>query len=463
MKKTFALFIASFMTLCLSASNYGISVKGIQVTDKNISNVTGDGKVSYNPATKTLTLNNIRYYSNGEPTLSIQQNVNIAINGECALIATNSLPISIERCAATFIGSDFMSSTLTTESNNGKASILLDNAGIIFQNITVDASSTTGAGIAGLVTPNTTGTSTLTANNSVIKAKGKESCISNIKSLNLTGCSLDADKGYYFSSCNYGIVNERAKSEIVKGETLRIEPRTYSILVGGIQVSDANASDILGDGKVRLMSYTGSANKYLYIDNAVINSKAGSGIDIQTRFRVDLVFNGKDNVIKGQHHALYSANNSMIQIRSSNTSFSECTDAQIASVCFEVSSGMSCIYVEKTNMSIFNTNINIRNGMYGIKNVAPDYAVLNICNSNVNIAGNSRTAICGFNTPYYTNCYPQGSTFDYSNKAYTSLHADNSNSLIIARGPSLVSENENKAADAYNKAVSNTKTTASIY
>jgi hypothetical protein len=57
--KKFYLFMMAAMCcgMAVSAANYDIKIAGITVTDANKANVMGDGKVSYDPASNTVTLN----------------------------------------------------------------------------------------------------------------------------------------------------------------------------------------------------------------------------------------------------------------------------------------------------------------------------------------------------------------------------------------------------------------------
>lgn len=58
--RKFTLFLAALCccTMMANATNYSLQVAGVQVTDANCSDILNDGKVSYDDATKTLTLNN---------------------------------------------------------------------------------------------------------------------------------------------------------------------------------------------------------------------------------------------------------------------------------------------------------------------------------------------------------------------------------------------------------------------
>ena len=57
--RKFTLFLAAFFCCAMmNAVNYSLTIAGTTVTDVNKTDVLGDGKVSFDPATNTLTLNN---------------------------------------------------------------------------------------------------------------------------------------------------------------------------------------------------------------------------------------------------------------------------------------------------------------------------------------------------------------------------------------------------------------------
>ena len=80
---------------------YGLYVGGKQVTNANASNIDGNNKMSYDDATKTLTLNNFSYSgSNGKSTPNFRnayiyttENLNISLSGTNSIISTNNYPI----------------------------------------------------------------------------------------------------------------------------------------------------------------------------------------------------------------------------------------------------------------------------------------------------------------------------------------------------------------------------------
>ena len=85
------LLLAALFALCMSAyaTEYDLWVGGVRITDTNASDVFGDGKVSYDDATNTLTLDNYSY--DGESSgIDVYADLTINLVGSSSLTVTNS-------------------------------------------------------------------------------------------------------------------------------------------------------------------------------------------------------------------------------------------------------------------------------------------------------------------------------------------------------------------------------------
>ena len=68
--RKFTLFLAAFFCCAMmNAVNYSLTIAGTTVTDVNKTDVLGDGKVSFDPATNTLTLNNATIQTTGNSAI----------------------------------------------------------------------------------------------------------------------------------------------------------------------------------------------------------------------------------------------------------------------------------------------------------------------------------------------------------------------------------------------------------
>ena len=69
MRKFVLLFAAMCCAVVMNAANYSLTIAGTTVTDVNKTDVLGDGKVSFDPATNTLTLNNATIQTTGNSAI----------------------------------------------------------------------------------------------------------------------------------------------------------------------------------------------------------------------------------------------------------------------------------------------------------------------------------------------------------------------------------------------------------
>ena len=94
--RKFTLFLAAICCCAMmNAVNYSLTVAGITVTDVNKTDVLGDGKVSFDPATNTLTLNNATIQTTGNSAIiwsDFASTLTIMLKGTNNYIAMSGVP-----------------------------------------------------------------------------------------------------------------------------------------------------------------------------------------------------------------------------------------------------------------------------------------------------------------------------------------------------------------------------------
>lgn len=104
-----AVFAACVLVLFALAPNafadeYGVSVAGTPVTSENAADVLGDGTVSYDSATHTLTLNGTSLQDAGRSdqviSSTITETLNIVLVGENGIYLPSEYAIGVRRRAA---------------------------------------------------------------------------------------------------------------------------------------------------------------------------------------------------------------------------------------------------------------------------------------------------------------------------------------------------------------------------
>lgn len=91
-KQLFGIILGICMVLCLSlvfvsAEDYGITICGTAVTDSNASDVFGDGTVSYDASTQTLTLKNADFAYYGLSAIYAEHDLTISLDGDSTVTA----------------------------------------------------------------------------------------------------------------------------------------------------------------------------------------------------------------------------------------------------------------------------------------------------------------------------------------------------------------------------------------
>ena len=265
------------------AESYGHTMGDITINSYNASDVLGDGTVSYDHSTKTLTLKNTKFdYTGKEPLIAANGDLNINVVGENVLTSTTYTSGIGLRCQSTSggkiniigdgslkVSAKWMSVYLCsrmdlTIKDNVKVEIvgkIGDNNVLISQKLTV-------------------------AGNATLKA-GQ---IFNLKELVLEdGQTIVEPAGAEFRDGGVYVGNTLAQNVVIQ----KVEK--YPIFVCGDQVNSYNCNDILGDGKVKYDPST----KTLTLDNAAIDYQGtasnSAGIKVENA-KVTIIVKGNNSI-----------------------------------------------------------------------------------------------------------------------------------------------------------------------
>ena len=247
---------------------YGIKIAGVDVTKKNckdLSVIDGvDGKMSYDPETKTLTMEDVTINITGEKVGIWNRDVKglkINLVGNNTITA-NEAVITI-RQPSTISGSG----TLRLKSS--------DNCGIFLpSSLTVEGVTIYAEGKWGIAgqTLQTSG-NVLTICNAYVEATGSSGSICDLQNLVLDGCAITQPEGASFDANSYAVVlNDKLVTDKVV-----IEPDSYGFNIAGENVTKKNCKDLsVIDGVDGKMSYD-PETKTLTMEDVTINTP-GNGI-----------------------------------------------------------------------------------------------------------------------------------------------------------------------------------------
>ena len=240
---------------------YGIKIAGVDVTKKNcndLSVIDGvDGKMCYNSETKTLTMEDVTIN-----TTDINGIWNREVKGFKINLVGNNTITSSEACIAISETSAISGSgTLRLKSSN--------NCGIFLpSSLAVEGIKLYAEGKWGIVGQvfQTSG-NVLTICNAYVEVTGSNGSVGDLENLILDGCSITQPSGAEFDAQSHSVL---LNGEIVTDKVV-IEPDSYGIKIGGVDVTKKNCKDLsVIDGVEGKMSYDYETNT-LTMEDVTIN------------------------------------------------------------------------------------------------------------------------------------------------------------------------------------------------
>ena len=269
--RMFLMLVIMMMTsaLALAQETYGIKIAGEDITGYNrydLTEISGvSGKVSFDPNTRTLTLDNATIEAN---------DYNAILNETCdylsiELIGTNTIDVT---GAA---GIKLKEETTIWSNSGGKLSVKSDGCALLFGGCPLEISNCwlEAEGAWGISANNNVAGEGLTIRNSHVEAKGSTGSICDIANLVLEGCSITQPDGAWFSTQNNAVV---LNGEMVTDKVV-IVPR-YGVQIAGVDVTALNCKDLsVIDGVDGKMSYDPETNT-LTMEDVTINVSDINGI-----------------------------------------------------------------------------------------------------------------------------------------------------------------------------------------
>ena len=253
-------------------SGYGIKIADKYVTSlncKDLSVIDGvDGKISYNPETKTLTMEDVTINITGENVGILNKKVKgLKIN----LVGNNTITAS-EACISILEPSTISGSGTLRLKSSGNCGIFLPSS------LTVEGVKlyTEGSwGIAGQTFIFQTSSNALTVCNAYVEATGSKGSIIDVDDFVLDGSSITQPNGAEFDA--------QYRSVLLNGEVVTdkvvIEPDSYGFKIAGVDVTKKNCKDLsVIDGVKGKMSYD-PETKTLTMEDVTLNPAVTIGIE----------------------------------------------------------------------------------------------------------------------------------------------------------------------------------------
>ena len=379
----------------MAQETYGIKIAGEDITGYNrydLTEISGvSGKVSFDPNTRTLTLDNATIEAN---------DYNAILNETCdyltiELIGTNT--IYVTGAAGIYLKEE----TTIWSNSGGKLSVKSNGCALLFGGCPLEISNCwlEAEGLWGISTNRNVEEEVLTIHNSHVEAKGSSGSICDIADLVLDYCSIKQPDGARFSTQNNAVV---LNGEMVTDKVV-IEPY-YGIKIADVDVTKKNCKDLsVIDGVDGKMSYD-PETKTLTMEDVTINI-TGEKVGILNRdvkgLKINLVGN---NTI--------TANEAVITIRQPSTISGSGT--------LRLKSSDNCGIFLPSSLTVEGVTI-YAEGKWGIsgQTLQTSGNVLTICNAYVEATGSSGS-ICDLQNLVLDGCaitQPEGAEFDANSYA----------------------------------------------
>ena len=251
---------------------YGFKIAGVDVTAlncKDLSVIDGvDGKISYDPETNTLTMEDVTINATGNNNGIWNRGIKgLKIN----LVGNNTITSS-EACISISETSTISGSgTLRLKSSGSCGIFLLSSLTVEGVKLYAEGS----WGIAGQTFIFKTSSNALTVCNAYVEATGSKGSIIDVEDLVLDDCSITQPNGAEFDA--------QYRSVLLNGEVVTdkvvIEPDSYGFKIAGVDVTKKNCKDLsVIDGVKGKMSYD-PETKTLTMEDVTLNPAVTIGIE----------------------------------------------------------------------------------------------------------------------------------------------------------------------------------------
>ena len=375
----------------MAQETYGIKVAGEDITSYNrydLTEISGvSGKVSFDPNTRTLTLDNATIEADGSNAILNQDCDYLVIEliGTNTINVTNSAGIYLQQ-ETSILGTSGSKLTIT----NDKGAVLFENSPLEINNCWLEVE-----GKWGISASNNEAAEVLTIRNSHVEAKGSTGSICDIAGLKL-------EESYIYSPYN-AAYDADTKSVAVNGVTVKekvvIEPG-YGFKIAGVDVTKKNCKDLsVIDGVDGKISYDPETNT-LTMEDVTIDA-TGNNNGIWNRnvkgFKINLVGN---NTITTPKEACFTINK---------------TSTISGSGTLRLKSSGNCGLFMTSSLTVEGVKL-YTEGSWGIAGQAFQTSgnVLTICNAYVEVTGSSGS-ICDLQNLVLDGCsitQPNGAEFD---------------------------------------------------
>ena len=210
-----------------------LEIAGVKVTSANCSDLSVipgvKGKVSYDPTTKTLTLE--------DATIDVGDPNGIDASDELTCVVKGKVSITSNNRSAMMLQSNAIikgNGQLTLKSR--------ESCGIFMEALLIEGCTVYAEGEWGIAGEGGSGGESLTIRNASVTAKGTEASIGSFRNFTLEGCSITKPAGAVWNDEEKAVCD--ASGNVIKDEVVITPPVEYGLNIAGVPVTSANCSDL---------------------------------------------------------------------------------------------------------------------------------------------------------------------------------------------------------------------------
>ena len=210
-----------------------LEIAGVKVTSANCSDLSVipgvKGKVSYDPTTKTLTLEDATIDVGDPNGIDASDELTCVVKGEVSITSNNRSAMMLQSNAII--------------KGNGQLTLKSrESCGIFMEALLIEGCTVYAEGEWGIAGEGGSGGESLTIRNASVTAKGTEASIGSFRNFTLEGCSITKPAGAVWNADKHAVCD--ASGNFITDEVVIAPVEEYGLKIAGVWVNSANCSDL---------------------------------------------------------------------------------------------------------------------------------------------------------------------------------------------------------------------------
>ena len=210
-----------------------LEIAGVKVTSANCSDLTAipgvKGKVSYDPTTKTLTLEDATIDAGDPNGIDASEELTCVVKGKVSITSNNRSAMMLQSNAII--------------KGNGQLTLKSrESCGIFMEALLIEGCTVYAEGEWGIAGEGGSGGESLTIRNASVTAKGTEASIGSFRNFTLEGCSITKPAGAVWNADKHAVCD--ASGNFITDEVVIAPVEEYGLKIAGVWVNSANCSDL---------------------------------------------------------------------------------------------------------------------------------------------------------------------------------------------------------------------------